>query len=42
LKLCLRELRAIVKAGKLEPLVASMLDKMIRLIELLLRQVSQT
>jgi hypothetical protein len=41
LRVVLRELRVLVKGGKLEPMVAAMLDKMIRLVELLLRQTLQ-
>jgi hypothetical protein len=39
LKIVLRELRALVTGGKLEPMAAAMLGLMIRLVELLLRQV---
>jgi len=41
LRIVLRELRALVKGGKLEPLTAALLDKMIQLVELLLRQTLQ-
>jgi hypothetical protein len=41
LRAVLRELRGIMKAGKLEPMVASLLERMIRLVELLLRQTLQ-
>jgi len=41
LRAVLRELHGIVKTGKLEPRTVEMLDKMIRLVELLLRQTLQ-
>ena len=41
LRLVLRELRGLLKGGKLDPVTAAMLEKMIRLVELLVRQVRQ-
>jgi hypothetical protein len=41
LRIVLRELRGLLKGGKLDPMVAAMLEKMIRLVELLARQVRQ-
>jgi len=41
LRMVLRELRSILKAGKLEPMTAGLLERMIRLVELLLRQTLQ-
>ena len=41
LRVVLGELRALEKAGKLDPMVAAMLKTMIRLVEILARQVRQ-
>ena len=41
LRIVLGELRALEKGGKLDPMVAAMLKTMIRLVELLARQVRQ-
>lgn len=42
LRIVLKELRAVLKRGGLEPMTAGLLEKMIRLAELLLRQVNNT
>ena len=41
LRAVLRELRGLLKDGKLDPTTLAMLEKMIRLVELLARQVRQ-
>ena len=41
LRIVLRELRGLLASGKLDPVVAAALEKMIRLVELLARQVRQ-
>jgi len=41
LRIVLGELRALEKGGKLDPMVAGMLKTMIRLVEILARQVRQ-
>lgn len=42
MRVVLAELRGLIKAGGLEPTTAALLKTMIRLVELLLRQVNNT